>query len=99
MRLGLKENLRPIEWYIQLFCVILSILEMRRSATIFCYNRLKIMAAKRPRRKKSGIFESIRKPTAPPTRKIGDSKPAEKRLPSGRKSKHKKQIEENDGDS
>jgi hypothetical protein len=36
------------------------------------------------------IFDSIRKPVAPPTRKIGTDKPAEKAHPSQRKTKHKK---------
>ncbi|MBK8466976.1 MAG: hypothetical protein IPL32_14225 [Chloracidobacterium sp.] len=36
------------------------------------------------------VFDSIRKPTAPPTQKFGGDKPQEKLLPSGRKSKHKK---------
>ena len=36
------------------------------------------------------IFDAIRKPVAPPSRKIGTSQSAEKLLPSGRKSKHKK---------
>ncbi|MBP6004901.1 MAG: hypothetical protein KA746_15840 [Pyrinomonadaceae bacterium] len=36
------------------------------------------------------VFDSIRKPTAPPTRKLGPEKPEEKVHPAGRKSKHKK---------
>jgi len=48
-------------------------------------------------RKKKGearpVFDSIRKPTAPPTQKFGGDKPPEKLLPSGRKSKHKKDPE------
>jgi len=36
------------------------------------------------------IFDSIRKPTAPPSRKIGTDQAAEKRVPSLRKAKHKK---------
>ncbi|MBX7174358.1 MAG: hypothetical protein K1X72_25525 [Pyrinomonadaceae bacterium] len=39
--------------------------------------------------KTSSLFNSIRKPTAPPTQKIGKDKPDEKALPSGRKAKHK----------
>lgn len=43
------------------------------------------------KRKKSDheIFRSVRKPTAPPSRKIGRDKPAEKAHPAGRKTKHK----------
>ena len=36
------------------------------------------------------IFDSIRKPIAPPSRKIGKAKPDEKTRPSHRKIKHKK---------
>lgn len=36
------------------------------------------------------IFDSIRKPIAPPTQKIGQDKPEEKAHPSRRKIKHKK---------
>jgi len=38
------------------------------------------------------IFDSIRKPTAPPGQKIGKNKPEEKIHPSQRKTKHKKKI-------
>jgi len=36
------------------------------------------------------IFDAIRKPTAPPSRKFGKAKPEEKANPTGRKIKHKK---------
>jgi hypothetical protein len=36
------------------------------------------------------IFDSIRKPIAPPTKTIGQNKPEEKAHPSLRKIKHKK---------
>jgi hypothetical protein len=36
------------------------------------------------------IFDSIRKPTAPPSKKFGENKPEEKARPSQRKTKHKK---------
>jgi len=39
------------------------------------------------------VFDSIRKPTAPPARKFGGDKPEEKLRPSLRKMKHKKQPE------
>ena len=42
------------------------------------------------RKKDKSVFDSIRKPVAPPTRKMGKNKPDEKILPSRRKSKHKK---------
>lgn len=37
------------------------------------------------------VFDSIRKPTAPPSKKMGKSKPEERVHPSLRKIKHKKQ--------
>jgi hypothetical protein len=51
-----------------------------------------VAGGKKKHRNKS-IFGSIRKPTAPPSRKIGDEKPEERIHPSERKSKHKKKIE------
>ncbi len=39
------------------------------------------------------VFDSIRKPTAPPTQKFGASRPDEKLRPSQRKAKHKKAPE------
>lgn len=55
----------------------------------FCYNQAmpgekKIKRAERP------VFDSIRKPTAPPSRKMGTDQAEEKRVPSLRKAKHKK---------
>ena len=45
------------------------------------------------------IFNSIRKPTAPPSRTLGEEKPDEKAHPSRRKTKHKKRTDQNlDGD-
>jgi hypothetical protein len=39
------------------------------------------------------VFDSIRKPTAPPSQSFGGSRPEEKLRPSGRKAKHKKEPE------
>jgi hypothetical protein len=39
------------------------------------------------------VFDSIRKPTAPPSQRFGGDRPIEKVLPSQRKAKHKKQVE------
>jgi hypothetical protein len=39
------------------------------------------------------IFDTIRKPTAPPSQKFGKDKPEEKIHPSKRKVKHKKKSE------
>ena len=42
------------------------------------------------------IFDSIRKPTAPPGKKFGEDKPEEKAHPSKRKTKHKKKEDFSD---
>lgn len=39
------------------------------------------------------VFDSIRKPTAPPSQKLGSEKAEEKSRPSLRKAKHKQKIE------
>jgi hypothetical protein len=39
------------------------------------------------------VFDSVRKPIAPPGKKIGEDKPTEKAYPAGRKAKHKKSVE------
>ncbi|MFN0140134.1 MAG: hypothetical protein ACKVQW_08620 [Pyrinomonadaceae bacterium] len=43
------------------------------------------------------VFDSIRKPTAPPSRKFGNSVPEEKLRPSLRKVKHKKNPASEEG--
>jgi hypothetical protein len=48
------------------------------------------MAGKK-KKKERPVFDSIRKPVAPPSQKIGKNKADEKILPSRRKAKHKKQ--------
>ena len=55
--------------------------------------------AKRPKKKEASIYESIRKPTAPPSQKMGKDKPEEKANPAGRKVKHKGKLrpDENNG--
>lgn len=50
---------------------------------------------KKKKLKSKTIFESIRKPIAPPTQKIGKNKPDEKVNPAPRKDKHKK-LEDTD---
>lgn len=59
---------------------------------MYVYNR---MSGKKRKKPEQPIFDSIRKPTAPPSKKFGDDKPEEKARPSQRKTKHKKK----DGDS
>lgn len=55
-------------------------------------SRRKRKAEKRP------IFDSIRKPTAPPAKKFGDEKPDEVARPSMRKAKHKRKVNPKDDD-
>ncbi|HMS41883.1 MAG TPA: hypothetical protein PKE69_16755 [Pyrinomonadaceae bacterium] len=42
------------------------------------------------------VFDSIRKPTAPPSQKFGGDKPEEKIHPTRRKAKHKKKEDLDD---
>jgi hypothetical protein len=44
------------------------------------------------------VFDSIRKPTAPPVKKFGEEKPDEVARPSLRKAKHKKKLDETNPD-
>ena len=53
------------------------------------------MAGKKKKTERS-IFNSIRKPVAPPSQKLGKNRADEKVLPSRRKVKHKKQEETDD---
>ncbi|CAN5427662.1 hypothetical protein BH10ACI3_BH10ACI3_14100 [soil metagenome] len=48
-------------------------------------------AGKKKKKAERPVFDSIRKPTAPPSRKIGSDVPEEKIRPSLRKVKHKKE--------
>jgi hypothetical protein len=45
------------------------------------------------RKKARAIFESIRKPSAPPGHPMTHAKPDEKARPAGRKAKHKRRPE------
>ncbi|HEX8638148.1 MAG TPA: hypothetical protein VF692_08805 [Pyrinomonadaceae bacterium] len=51
------------------------------------------MPAKKKKKPERPVFDAIRKPTAPPSQKIGSDKPDEKVYPSGRKTKHKKKTD------
>jgi hypothetical protein len=42
------------------------------------------------KKRKKGILEGIRKPTAPPSRQFGEGKPEKKVHPAGRSEKHKR---------
>ncbi len=48
------------------------------------------MGKAKKKKKEQPIFDSIRKPTAPPSQKFGQEKSDEKARPSQRKVKHKK---------
>jgi len=48
------------------------------------------MAVKKKKKEERPVFDSIRKPTAPPSQKFGKPKPEQKANPSRRKTKHKK---------
>jgi hypothetical protein len=56
------------------------------------------MGQPRPKKHRP-IFDSVRKPTAPPGHKFGDDRPEEKIHPSRRKVKHKKRIDTNPNDA
>ena len=56
------------------------------------------MATRKHKSEKRPIFDSIRKPTAPPSQKIGENKPEERARPSLRKVKHKKKLDPKEKD-
>jgi hypothetical protein len=53
---------------------------------------------RRPKKKKSdtALFDSIRKPVAPPAQKLGKEKPEARIHPAERKVKHKRPVETED---
>jgi hypothetical protein len=51
------------------------------------------MRGKKAKKEERPVFDSIRKPTAPPSQKFGEEKPQEKARPSLRKVKHKKKLD------
>lgn len=57
------------------------------------------MARQKRKTEKRPVFDSIRKPTAPPGHKLGDDKPDERARPSMRKAKHKKKVDPKDSDA
>jgi hypothetical protein len=54
------------------------------------------MSRRKKRSEERPVFDSIRKPTAPPSRPMGKAKPEEKARPSLRKTKHKEKITSRD---
>lgn len=55
------------------------------------------MAGRNTKKKSSEILSTIRKPTAPPSKKFGENKADDKAYPSLKNVKHKKKVEK-DGD-
>ncbi len=51
------------------------------------------MSKRKRKAEKRPVFDSIRKPVAPPAKKFGDDKPDEIAKPSLRKAKHKKKLD------
>lgn len=51
------------------------------------------MSGKKRKQEERPVFDSIRKPTAPPGQRFGKDKPEEKIHPSQRKMKHKKKLD------
>jgi len=47
---------------------------------------------RKPKTEPRPVFDSIRKPTAPPSRKIGDEKAETRVHPAERKTKHKSKL-------
>ncbi|MEO8042977.1 MAG: hypothetical protein ABI646_10230 [Acidobacteriota bacterium] len=56
------------------------------------------MRKRKPKAEKRPVFDSIRKPTAPPVKKFGEEKPDEIARPSLRKVKHKKKVDQLNSD-
>ncbi|PYT00919.1 MAG: hypothetical protein DMF63_04430 [Acidobacteria bacterium] len=56
------------------------------------------MSQRKRKGEKRPVFDSIRKPTAPPSKTFGSERPEEIARPSLRKSKHKKKIDPKSGD-
>lgn len=54
------------------------------------------MSGKKKKTVERPVYDSIRKPVAPPGHKFGGDKPEEIAHPSGRKVKHKKKIDPNE---
>lgn len=50
-----------------------------------------VMESKKKKKDERPVFDSIRKPIAPPSRKFGKPKPEEKANPARRKTKHKRE--------
>ena len=62
-----------------------------------CYN-LSVMTSRKKKKTERVIFDSIRKPTAPSSKKFGGDKREDKTDPVQRKVKHKKKQRETEND-
>ena len=62
-----------------------------RDIRAFWYN-LPMGKSRRKKVEERPIFDAIRKPTAPPSQRMGTARPEEKAHPSQRRVKHKKPI-------
>lgn len=55
-------------------------------------------SSEKKKRRERQIFESIRKPLAPPGHAMSHAKPEEKARPAGRKAKHKRKPDQSSSD-
>ena len=54
---------------------------------------IRLVGQRKRKSEKRPVFDSIRKPTAPPAKKFGEDKPEEVARPALRKTKHKKKLD------
>jgi hypothetical protein len=52
------------------------------------------MKGRKKKKNENQIFDSIRKPVAPPTKQFGEEKPESRVHPAERKIKHRKRVNE-----
>ncbi len=57
-----------------------------------CYNE-DVKSRRKRKDEERPVFDSIRKPTAPPSKKMGQEKPEERLHPALRKTKHRAKLE------
>jgi hypothetical protein len=60
----------------------------------YFYDKNEAMSKKKKKKDERPVFDSIRKPVAPPSKKMGEAKPSEKVYPAKRKIKHKGKVDE-----
>lgn len=69
---------------------------LKMTVRLFWCNFSSMTASRKKKDVARPVFDSIRKPIAPPSRKFGKPKPEEKAHPTLRKTKHKKKTEAQD---